>query len=390
MRLPDDTPIPHLKGATVKLQKALYGLKQAGFEWYNHLKSKLKTLNWNSDDLFPCKFQRNIGDETYFLLVYVDDIIITGPKNEFIKQFKSEIQSHFDIEDLGEVNFLLGMRIVRDAENGPFHLDQEAMISRLLEHYQITGKSRIPCNNDIRRLKFDPENGTLADTRTYQSKIGSLLYISRYTRPDISYATAFLARFSHAPEVTHMDALNRLLKYLNQTKTTKFTLDPNQTDKIWKLEVFADADYADHSDSTESTSGQAIFLSGALVSWGSTRQNSTSLSTTESEYVAISNAARKAQMIANFIESIPNEKYSVKLLCDNQSTIKSIERMAIPPKLKHINVKIHHVRDLLKTNAYIIEYVPTTKNTADIFTKGLPRQTFEIHSKSLGLELNNR
>ena len=383
MRLPNDTPDTKLSGAVVKLEKALYGLKQAGFEWYNHLKNALEQQNFKSDDIFPCRFTSKRGNDTYIALVYVDDIIITGPEIAQIESIKSEIASHFEIEDLGELSYLLGMRI--DRTGNSFHLDQEAMIDRSIEKFDISGVTNTPCSADARFLKKATDEDELADVESYQSKVGTLNYLSRYTRPDICYITNLLARFTHKPSKTHMAAIDRVFRYLKTTKTNKFKLAPRRFTGSWEIDTYTDADYADHSDSTESTSGLAIYLMGSLIAWESKRQKSTSLSTTESEYVAASNGSRKIQLINNFIETTLKSATNATLHCDNQSTIASVKKAVVPSKLKHINVKFHHIRDNVRSNIHDIKYVSTDLNIADIFTKGLPRLAYEAHIRRLGI-----
>ena len=126
-------PRSNLEGSSRKnLNKALYGLKQAGFEWNHHLKKNLLVLNW-----------------TYIMLVYDDDIIITitEPDDNEIINAKKEINNIFEIDDLGEISYLLGMRVIREPNYGAFILDQEALISRLVSDFGITGLRSTPCSN---------------------------------------------------------------------------------------------------------------------------------------------------------------------------------------------------------------------------------------------------
>ena len=182
-----------------------------------------------------------------------------------------------------------------------------------------------------------------------------------------------------------MAAIDRVFRYLKTTKTNKFKLAPRRFTGSWEIDTYTDADYADHSDSTESTSGLAIYLMGSLIAWESKRQKSTSLSTTESEYVAASNGSRKIQLINNFIETTLKSATNATLHCDNQSTIASVKKAVVPSKLKHINVKFHHIRDNVRSNIHDIKYVSTDLNIADIFTKGLPRLAYEAHIRRLGI-----
>ena len=229
MKLPADVPDPTLRGAIVKLNKALYGLKQAGFEWYHHLKKNLLVLNWRTDDLFPCRFKRTFRGDPYIMLVYVDDIIITGPDVNEIINAKKEINNIFEIDDLGEISYLLGMRVIREPNYGAFILDQEALISRLVSDFGITGLRSTPCSTDVRKLTHKGINDPKVNVREFQSKVGSLMYISRYTRPEINYISAFLSRFQGDPRQSHMDAANRVIYYLNQTMDSKLNINPHKT-----------------------------------------------------------------------------------------------------------------------------------------------------------------
>lgn len=151
-----------------------------------------------------------------------------------------------------------------------------------------------------------------------------------------------------------MEALDRVFRYLLTTKSHTFKLQPKAFAGTWEIKTYTDADYADHIDSTESTSGLAIYLMGALIAWESKRQKCTSLSTTESEYIVASNGSRKIQLISNFLDTTLGMPRSATLLCDNQSTIASIKKTVVPSRLKHINVKFHHVKGNIKSGIHDI------------------------------------
>lgn len=147
-----------------------------------------------------------------------------------------------------------------------------------MKKWNITGKRSTSCKYKIRFLTKDEESPS-ANTQEYQSKIGALNFISRYTRPDISYVTSFLAP---DPKEIHMDALNHVMMYLNHTADKTLRIHPSRTGtaETWEINTYSDADYADHSDSSESTTGMAIFLNDSLIAWESKKQKSTTLSTT--------------------------------------------------------------------------------------------------------------
>ena len=372
IKFPENLPLPEFSGRYAKLNKAVYGLKQAGFEWHCHLRQILESFGWHSSILFPCVYKRTIDGEIYYLLTYVDDILIFGPNQSTIDKVKDELRSKLDIEDLGEVSYYLGMRIQRDLEEKTIALDQTAYIVRLLSTYQISGYETIPCRASIYELQ-DKSNEPY-EQKLFQSKIGALLHLARFTRNDISFAVGYLARNSSCPSKKDHENVDHIFRYLNYTKDLQFIIKGQTTHDQWEITGISDADYAEDRESSNSTTGYGVFLGQSLISWGSKKQNCVSESTTESEYIAMSKCCKKVAVIKNLLDFL-EISVKVTLLCDNMSTIASIKRSDVPPKLKHIRVKYHSVKSYVKSD-FDLKYIPTNLNTIDAYTKFLCRPKF--------------
>lgn len=379
IRLPKNLPNEDLRGKIAKLNKAVYGLKQAGFEWFTHLKNILLSHGWLNSPVFPCTYKRTINGSLYFILVYVDDILIFGKDIDTISAIKDELRGHFDLEDSGEINYFLGMNVIRDRQHKTFHLDQTAYIDRLLHKFQITKTSNTPCSPSI--LDFPEKGHKPHEQHTFQSKLGALLHLSRFTCPSITFAVNYMSRRASCPSIQDHAHLDRIFHYLNRNKKLRFSIIGPSHDQ-WEIKGISDADYAEDRETSQSTSGFAVFIGGSMVSWGSKRQNCVSESTTESEYVALSRCAKKTMVIKNLLDFIEHPA-QVTLLCDNMSTIAVLKREDVPPKLKHIRVKYHAIIALMK-QGHKLEYIPTKMNTTYIYTKPLNRS---LHD-SLRTKLN--
>lgn len=273
------------------------------------------------------------------------------------------------------------MRITRDRANKSFSIDQSAFIERLLTKYNINKPSNVPCLPSINDLP--PQQTQIHDKPLFQSKLGALLNLSRFTCPSIAFAVNYMSRRASYPSIQDHAHLDKILQYLYKIKDARMIIKGPSPDQ-WKIKAISDADYAEDRETSQLISGHAIFIGNSLVAWGSKRQNCVSESTTESEYIALSRCAKKATVVLNHLDFL-EAPAPVRLLCDNQSTIAAVKRDDVPPKLKHIRVKYHRVKELIKTEGYKLEYIPSKMNTADIFTKPLNRSVHEHLREKLNI-----
>ena len=212
--------------------------------------------------------------------------------------------------------------------------------------------------------------------------IGSLLYETT-TRPNIMQVVGLVARFQSAPKETHMKEVKRIFRYL------KGTLDfglwyPKEED--FTLTAYTDVDWVGSIDDRKSTSGGAFFLGKFLVSWISKKQPSISLSTTEDEYIIVSSCCTQVIWMKQTLENL-QVKYDHPILlnCDNINAINLSKNLFMHSKTKHIPIKYHFLRDHVTQKIVKIVYLDTKEQIADIFTKPLPRSTFQNLRHKLGV-----
>ena len=242
----------------------------------------------SSGQLLICE---NDGDETYLISLYVDDILVAGSDLNKIEKIKKEFTMRYEMKDLGELNYYLGMKITRTAEY--IQLDQHRYTLDILTKYNylLQGHENkiyeTPMERDLKLRKF--ENQGMSDQQTdyverfpYQNIVGALLYLSINTRPDISYAVGVLARFSKFPTVRACKAVLQVLVYLRGAAKRGIRYSGNDM----RVYAYSDADWAGDLDSRRSTTGYVVYASGGPISWQSKLQSTIAVSTMEAEYMA--------------------------------------------------------------------------------------------------------
>jgi len=208
----------------------------------------------------------------------------------------------------------------------------------------------------------------------YASLIGSLLYLSNCTRPDITYAVNKLSSYNAKPSEFHWKCAKRILKYLKLTAKLGLTFKQSKT---WNLTGYTDSDYASDLDTRKSTTGYLIQLNGNTISWNSKRQPTIATSTAEAEYMALFETTRELIWCNKLINELVKNTYDLNLACDNQSTIKLAKNPVMHQRTKHIDVKYHYIRTQITNYNICLYYLPTKSMLADILTKPLPRPQYE-------------
>ena len=370
-----------------RLRKALYGLKQAGRKWYDALSQVLINLGFRVSNADPGVFTARIGTDILALAVHVDDCILTGSSAKLIEEFKQKLNEHYALTDLGPVNYLLGIKVTRNRETRTISLSQSQYIKAILRRFSLSDAkpSDTPMTPGANYSKKDsPTSPTEAAHMCkvpYYEALGSLMYASVATRPDITFAVSTLSQFLENPGEAHWEAVKRVLRYLSGTCEIALTYGRDQH----ALVGFTDADGASQ-EHRRAISGHAFIIDGGAVSWSSRKQELVTLSTAEAEYVAATHAAKELIWLHHLKGDLsePASK-ATTLFCDNQAAIHLTTADNYHARTKHIDIHYHFIRDVVQRGETSLAYMPTNDMPANLLTKALPRWKVVQHAVILRL-----
>ena len=222
----------------------------------------------------------------------------------------------------------------------------------------------------------------------YRSGVGKLLYLVKLTRPDLASAVRELSKFMDGATMEHYLAMKRVLEFAVATAGSYLRLQPS-TEQRGELVAYSDSNYASDKGNRKSVSGMAIYYCGTLIGWRSKAQQCTTLSSTEAEYVACSQAATELEFVRQILESMGvNVQLPMTVYVDNTGAIELARNWSTSGRTKHIDVRFHYLRKLVEQGMMELKFVRSENNTADIFTKNLPTNLFQQHVSSLGVELD--
>jgi len=375
-----------------KLNKTLYGTKQAPHEWNNELNNYLvNELGFKRCLSDTCVYIRKSKNNNLIILaVFVDDIISAFSKSDMDEWifYKDKIANKYEIRDLGEVDWILQMKVTRDRANKTLILDQERYIEKILNQFKMTQCKEADTPAILEKLSDTDSPTTIEEqlvmsAKPYMNLVGSVLYAAITTRLDISYAVNLVSRFMRNPGEIQWKACKRILRYLHGTKKTGLLFRANGSKEL-TIEAYSDADWAgDHND-RKSTTGFVVTLNGSVISWLSKKQSTVALSTAEAEYMAISSTIQEVKWITQLLLELELPvKFPVKLLCDNQAAIAISTNDVNHNRTKHIDIRHHYIREAIKNKQVDVSWISTDKQLADILTKPLAKRQFNILRSSL-------
>jgi Reverse transcriptase (RNA-dependent DNA polymerase)/GAG-pre-integrase domain len=383
------------KDYALHLINNLYGQKQAGRVWNLFLAKGLQEIGFHQSKCDPCIFWR----KQTIIVIYTDDTIVTGSDTKQIDDTIRDIANKFDITSKDEVNDFLGVKIHRDAVAGTFTLTQPQLIKSILSDLGLQGNSngrRTPALAS-RILHAYNESAPHDASWHYRSVVGKLNYLEKSTRPDIAYAVHQCARFSENPKIEHSAAIKLIGRYLLATADKGIICTPNNQ----SFDCFCDADFsgnwnpdiAEYDGTTaRSRSGYVITYAGCPIVWASRLQTEIALSSTESEYVSLSQSLREVLPLIRLVEELVNADFQLahetpkvhcKVFEDNSGALEMAKTHKMRPRTKHMNIKYHHFREAVQNGEVTIHPIDTLDQLADIFTKPLGFELFESLRKGI-------
>jgi hypothetical protein len=275
----------------------------------------------------------------------VDDNGILSSSFALLVEVKEFLKSRFSMKDLGEAEYILGIQIIRNAERTSITLSQRSYMHTILQRFKM--EHCAPVLTPIEPgLCLEPLSAGLQPFDVpYQALIGSLMYLMLATCPDIAFAVSQLSRFAGRPSEAHWKAGKRLLRYIQGTLDYGLTYQRSSTPT--PLLGYSDADWSNDPATSRSVGGYAFMLAGGAISWSSALQPLLLLSSTEAEYIALTDTAKEAMWLRTFFEEIQRPLSApLALLGDNQGSIALGKNPEFHKRTKHIKCCYHYNRVL--------------------------------------------
>ncbi|KAI9153855.1 hypothetical protein LWI28_017540 [Acer negundo] len=316
-----------------KLQKSIYGLKQASRSWNIRFDQAVKGFGFIQNPDEPCVYKRIKGDKLVFLILYVDDILLIGNDVGVLTSVREWLAKQFDMKDLGEASFILGIQVIRDRKNRTIALSQASYIDKILSRFSMQDfKKGFNRNLDLI---------TGRQSSIFSSILREREIICLYTLEGIWFPLGIQILISNSD-----------------------------------------------SDSRKSTSGAVFTIGGGAVIWRSIKQSCIADSTMEAEYVAACEAAKEAVWLRQFLidlEVVPSANKQITIYCDNSGAVANSKEPRSHKRGKHIERKYHLLREIVQRGDVTITKIASAENLADPFTKALPQKSFDGHLENMGL-----
>ncbi|GJX53539.1 retrovirus-related pol polyprotein from transposon TNT 1-94 [Tanacetum coccineum] len=342
---------PGLPTHVYRLKKALYGLKQAPHAWYDKLSRFFMSTGFSKGVVDPTLFTRKTGKHILLVQIYVDDIIFASIKPKTCEIFANEMSSTFKMSMMGQMSFFLGLQISQNPR-GVF-INQSKYALEILKKYGLDSSASVDTPM-VEKMKLDEDRqGKLVNPTRFHGMVGSLMYLSA-SRPDIVFAVCMCARYQAKLTEKHLHAIKQIFRYLKGTIHMGLWYPK---DSGFALRAFVDADYAGCQD---------------------TRR--------KAEYIALSGCCAQILWMRSQLSDYGFKFNKIPLYCDNQSAIALCCNNVQHSRSKHIDIRHHFIKEQVENRVVEVYFVETKYQLADIFTKALPRERFELLLPLLGMK----
>nr|GEV82595.1 retrovirus-related Pol polyprotein from transposon TNT 1-94 [Tanacetum cinerariifolium] len=376
---PDGFVDPYHPDKVYRLKKALYGLKQAPRAWYDELSNFLVSKGFSKGSIDPTLFiTKHMGD-ILLVQIYVDDIIFGSTNLNLSKRFEKLMHNKFQMSMMGELKFFLGIQI-HQSPRGIF-INQAKYFQEILIKHGMTSCDSVDTPMATKHLDADL-SGTPIDQTKYRSMVGALMYLTA-SRPDIMHATCYCARYQAKPTKKHLTVVKWIFRYLKDTIHMGLWYPK---DISFELTAFSDLNHVGCLDSRKSTSGGIQFLGGnKLASWSSKKQDCTSMSSVEAEYVSLFAYYAQVLWMRTQLTDYGFHFNKIHMYCDSKAAIAISCNLVQHSCTKHIDVKNHFIKEKVEKGIVELFFVRTEYELADLFTKALPRERFKYLVRRLSM-----
>jgi hypothetical protein len=375
----------------LRLNKALYGLKQAGREWYEMFRNFLVEAGFTQTHADPCLYQKEINDQIVLVGVYVDDLV-TVSSEEHVKAFHDQLLAKFEVRNLGDVKYCLGIQCHRDTDGSVF-LYQQKFIVEVLERFKSHLEDLKPVDIPMMPLTGGPEDPTLpiredepkldVNMYPYNELIGSLMYMVVCTRPNFNFATSVLSRHLKNPAMRHFKAAIRILQYLMCTSHYGIYFSANADPNV---EGYSDAAESNHPRLLAQT-GVEVMRAGGPVIFYSHRQTLTKLSIADAEMVALNELVQDLLHMGYMHDDTSiKTKRPIQAWTNNLALAKRCNGEVSTYENRAVSRRDFFCKDQVKAKNVMVNWKDGASNPADMFTKPLTRIPFDKHCAAIGMK----
>ncbi|GJZ04853.1 putative RNA-directed DNA polymerase [Tanacetum coccineum] len=363
-----------------RLRKSLYGLKQASRNWYHKFTTFLRSLNFRQSKADHSLFIYEAGSTMVVVLIYVDDVIITGNNLTKIQETKKQLDYEFSIKDLGPLKYFLGIEVAKTRDG--LVLSQRKYTLDILKNSGKSGckPSAFPIEEGLKLDKGESES--LVDASQYRRLIGRLLYLQA-TRPDITYIVNILSQFVVDPRNNHLEAANRVLGYLKATPGQGILLS-RAGDPI--LTAYCDSDWLGCPYTRRSRTDYLLLLGGTPISWRTNKQYVVSRSFAEAEYKAMASTVSEIIWVRWLLSELHvHNPLATPLFCDNQAAWHIANNPVFHERTKHVKIDCYFVHERVESMEIIPMKTSSKMQIADLLTKGLPAHQLQFLLGKIGI-----
>ena len=371
----------------LRLKKSIYGLVQSARQWWKKFVKVLRQIGFQGGYADPCLFTKRDQNGIIFIALYVDDCLCIG----------HEVAIDLMVDELRKFNLKMKVdKELKDYLSCEIHFSPDRK-SIVLHQGHIITSLRNEFETEVQNLQeyrtpgtpgqgMSRGNGKVTVSPAEQSRfrmgIGKLLYLVKHTRPDIANAVRELSKMLDCTTPNALKEMRRVIKYVLDTESYGLKISPvmPKDKNLFELQVYCDSDFAGDKDTRISVAGFIVYLCGVPISWRSKAMRHVTLSSSEAEYVSLSEAAKEIKFIAQVIESMGIEiKRPIEVRVDNLGAIFMANNISISPRTKHVDVRYRFITELIEDGLIEVKFVKTEENDSDGFTKNLNGDLYEKH-----------
>ena len=389
--------LEHEEDECVLLDQTIYGLVQSARAYYSRIAGVLvNKMEFEPCPCDPCLFMRKRHGRVVIVLVYVDDNLCIGVKEDLLEVTK-EVEKHgFKITVEQELTDYLSCEIRKNSRGDMAWLGQPHMIKKIENAFgeEVTRlpKYKTPGTPGYTIVKTENEDEMIEEEKQsrYRTGVGMLMYLIKHSRPDIANAVRELAKCLGKATKAAYREMTRCIKYVLDTKSKGLLMAPKKNQGSWEIEVFSDSDWAGDKNDRKSVTSTMIFVEGVIIFWRSRSQKVVSLSSSEAEFYACGEAVREVPFVAQIISFLGFDvKLPVQVRIDNVGAIFMSENVTSSSRTRHMDTRWHFVNNMQDEGLIKIDFVRSEENVSDIGTKNVTTEIHETHTKKLLGERGN-